>query len=281
MAFPPLARTRPSCEPITRLSQSRRSRPGPSRSRQPRWTPAAPRGRVVDWHEDPPRSGDAVVRCGPAAEPGHRALRPPGVPADRYRVRLREAPEIRGIPADDRRDHLRHERLIGDWIALAPREAQKLARRDLLLRRWPRLLPGSAASATHAVIRTAHAVRSLREAGAHQDPLLPDELAQGSATGRHATSNFPGNPGLAGPLDAAAATKGLHPLVPGCRRKVRESAVGSAHWRASSAYPAAWTGGVRQPARILLWMTSVRPPLGCRPPATACVFDQDPTGAGG
>jgi hypothetical protein len=37
-----------------------------------------------------------------------------------YGGRLREAPEIiRGIRADDWREHLRHERLIGDWIALA------------------------------------------------------------------------------------------------------------------------------------------------------------------
>jgi hypothetical protein len=44
-----------------------------------------------------------------------------------------------------------------------------------------RLLPGLAASATHGVIRTAHAVRSLRAAGPDPDPLLIDELAQGPA----------------------------------------------------------------------------------------------------
>ena len=87
---------------------------------------------------------------------------------------------VRGI-GDDWRAHLGDARLFGDWTAHLRREAADTDWRSLLLRWWPRLLPGLAASATHGVIRTAHAVRSLRAAGPNPDPLLVDELAQGLA----------------------------------------------------------------------------------------------------
>jgi len=129
---------------------------------------------------------------------------------DRYRVRLQDAPEvIRGIDAGDWRRHLGDEHLIGDWTALLRREAQETGWRELLLRWWPRLLPGLAASATHGVIRTAHAVRSLQEAGDHQDPLLVDELAQGLGYWAARYQPLPGDPGLAGRLDAVSATRAL------------------------------------------------------------------------
>jgi hypothetical protein len=134
---------------------------------------------------------------------------------DRYRVRLQDAPEIiRGIDAADWRNHLGDEHLIGDWTALLRREAQETGWRDLLLRWWPRLLPGLAASATHGVIRTAHAVRSLQAAGNHQDPLLIDELAQGLGYWAARYQPLPGSPGLAGRLDAVAATRALPRLDP-------------------------------------------------------------------
>ena len=134
---------------------------------------------------------------------------------DRYRGRLQDAPEIvKGIDAEDWLNHLGDEHLIGDWTALLRREAQEMAWRDLLRRWWPRLLPGLAASATHGVIRTAHAVRSLREAGDHQDPLLIDELAQGLGYWAARYQPLPGNPGLAGSLDAVAATSKLPRLDP-------------------------------------------------------------------
>ena len=134
---------------------------------------------------------------------------------DRYRLRLQDAPEIiRGIDPEDWPHHLGDEHLIGDWTALLRSEAQEMGWRDLLLRWWPRLLPGLAASATHGVIRTAHAVRSLQEADDHQDPLLIDELAQGLGSWAARYQPLPGNPGLAGPLDAVAATRALPRLDP-------------------------------------------------------------------
>lgn len=50
--------------------------------------------------------------------------------------------------------------LLGDWTAFMRSQAERLGWEDLLLLWWPRLLPGLAASATHGVIRTAHALRS-------------------------------------------------------------------------------------------------------------------------
>ena len=134
---------------------------------------------------------------------------------DRYRLRLQGAPEvIRGIEVGDWRRYLGDEHLIGDWTALLRREAKEAGWRELLLRWWPRLLPGLAASATHGVIRTAHAVRSLQEAGDHQEPLLIDELAQGLGYWAARYQPLPGDPGLAGPLDAVAATRALPRLDP-------------------------------------------------------------------
>jgi hypothetical protein len=106
------------------------------------------------------------------------------------------------------------ERLFGDWTAYLRREAAERTWRELLLRWWPRLLPGLAASATHGVIRTAHAVRSLRAAGHRPDPLLVDELAQGLAFWAARYEPLPGDPGLAGALAAVPAIAGLPRLDP-------------------------------------------------------------------
>ena len=129
---------------------------------------------------------------------------------DTYVARLDEAPEvIRSISDADWREHLGEERLVGDWTAYLRRQAEEVAWQDLLQLWWPRLLPGLAASATHGVIRTAHAVRSLRGAGEQPHPLLVDELAQGLAFWAARYQPLPGRPRLTGPLDAVAATSRL------------------------------------------------------------------------
>ena len=153
-----------------------------------------------------PMAAEALVRLG-AADAVTRWV-------DAYRPRLDAAPEVvRGIGDDDWRDHLGEARLFGDWTAYLRREARETDWRTLLLRWWPRLLPGLAASATHGVIRTAHAVRSLR-AAPDPDPLLVDEVAQGLAFWAARYQTVPGDPGLAGPLDAVAATAALPRLDP-------------------------------------------------------------------
>ena len=155
-----------------------------------------------------PMAAEALVRIGGAdAVPGW---------VDGYRTRLHDAPGVvRGIDPDDWREHLGDQRLIGDWTALLRREAGERPWSGLLERWWPRLLPGMAASATHGVIRTAHAVRSLREAGDDPDPLLVDELAQGLAYWAARYLTVPGAPALTGPDDAVTALRGLPRLDPG------------------------------------------------------------------
>jgi hypothetical protein len=64
------------------------------------------------------------------------------------------------------------------------------------------------------VIRTAHAVRSLRSAGTPPDDLLVDELVQGLALWAARYQALPGDPRLAGRLDAVAATARLPRLDP-------------------------------------------------------------------
>jgi Questin oxidase-like len=134
-----------------------------------------------------------------------------------YLPRLDAAPAA-GAGIDDWRERLGDQRLFGDWTAYLRREAAERSWPELLLRWWPRLLPGLAASATHGVIRTAHAVRSLRAAGARPEPLLVDELAQGLALWAARYVPLPGDPRLSGPLPAVPAIAGLprlDPAVPG------------------------------------------------------------------
>lgn len=155
-----------------------------------------------------PMAAEALVRLGAGSEAPRWV--------DRYRARLHDAPEpVRGIGTDDWRGALGDERLIGDWTALLRREAAERSWTDLLARWWPRLLPGMAASATHGVIRTAHAVRSLREAGDVPDPLLVDELAQGLAYWAARYQEVPGAPSLSGTEDAVTAAAGLPRLDAG------------------------------------------------------------------
>lgn len=83
--------------------------------------------------------------------------------ADRYLPRLDDVP--RGItPIDARawRDPLGDPVRTGDWISFFLTEVEQEAWQPLLVRWWPRLLPGIAAGATHGVIRVGHAVRALR-----------------------------------------------------------------------------------------------------------------------
>jgi hypothetical protein len=68
----------------------------------------------------------------------------------------------------------------GDWVELFRRELARTAWRAMLESWWPRLLPGCAGSLTHGLIRTAHAVRSLRAVDTPSG-LQIDELARGLA----------------------------------------------------------------------------------------------------
>ena len=52
---------------------------------------------------------------------------------------------------------------MADWEVYFRDEMTEEPWRDVLTRWWPRLLPGVAAAATHGVIRTSHAARSLSQ----------------------------------------------------------------------------------------------------------------------
>lgn len=135
---------------------------------------------------------------------------------DGYRSRLDVEPAPTGaFDPTSWHEHLGDVRLLGDWTRHLRREASEMPWADLLLRWWPRLLPGMAASATHGVIRTAHGVRSLMAAGDTPHPLLVDELAQGLAYWAARYQRLPGSPDLAGrERDAVAAVRGLPRLDP-------------------------------------------------------------------
>ncbi|MGL4178481.1 MAG: hypothetical protein ACRCSN_20685 [Dermatophilaceae bacterium] len=140
------------------------------------------------------------------------------VPAwvERYRPRLAPAANIvRGIDPDDWREALGDVRLAGDWAALLLRQAAETSWEALLATWWPRLLPGMAASATHGVIRVAHAVRSLASSDREPDRLLVDELAHGLALWAARYQTVPGAPHLRGRHDATGALALLPRLAPG------------------------------------------------------------------
>lgn len=158
-----------------------------------------------------PMAAEALVRLGaPDAVPGW---------VDRYRTVLDEAPVARGhITADEWREHVGDMALLAEWTELLRREFTEAPWREVLLRWWPRFLPGMAASATHGVIRTAHAVRSARLAELDQQRGVPDaivdELAQGLAFWAARYQPLPGHPSLSGGLSAVDAIAALPRLDP-------------------------------------------------------------------
>ncbi|BBY05385.1 questin oxidase family protein [Mycobacterium noviomagense] len=100
----------------------------------------------------------------------------------------------------------------GDWVELFRRELAEAAWRDVLQRWWPRLLPGCAGSLTHGLIRTAHAVRSLRDS-AQPTELQMDELARGLALWATTYQPLETGPVDGGNLDAGAVDRALSELT--------------------------------------------------------------------
>jgi hypothetical protein len=81
-----------------------------------------------------------------------------------YAVRLHPLPQPRWpIQEEDWCDLLGDASRLGDWMALFDRLVHAEPWEQVLARWWPRLLPGTVASAAHGLIRTGHAVRALQE----------------------------------------------------------------------------------------------------------------------
>ena len=149
-----------------------------------------------------PMAAEALVRLGRADAVEHWL--------DGYLKRLEEAPR----PSDRVTDATWREALgqfhrVADWEAYLRIQLAEEPWRDVLARWWPRLLPGVAAAATHGIIRTAHAARSLASAGAAGDAERRAELARALAYWAASYVELPGGAHPGGALDVAAAIRAL------------------------------------------------------------------------
>lgn len=104
----------------------------------------------------------------------------------------------------------RRER-VADWTAYFRRAIAEDGWRPVAARWWPRLLPGVAAGATHGIIRTAHALRSV---AAVETSRREAELATALAYWAADHTRLPGNPRTAGTRTLREAIDAL-PLAPG------------------------------------------------------------------
>ena len=139
-----------------------------------------------------PMAADAMIRLGG----GDRVE----AWVDEYRLQLTpDADPGDRVTTDNWREQLGRFDRVGDWTSHFRRAILDQGWRDVLEMWWDRLLPGAAASATHGLIRTAHAVRNLAD-GDGTEPLLVDELAHGLALWGARYQQLPGHPLLDGTL---------------------------------------------------------------------------------
>jgi hypothetical protein len=160
-----------------------------------------------------PMAAEALLRLGRADEIGQWL--------DAYIRRLDEAPR----PGDrvteaNWRDALGDLRRVADWEDYFRAEMAEGGWRAVLNRWWPRLIFGLAAGATHGIIRTSHAARSLADAAAASADTAEreTELARGLAYWAARYTELPDTPGTGGKLDLSAALGGL-PRAPEIPRR--------------------------------------------------------------
>ncbi|MGW7028910.1 questin oxidase family protein [Streptomyces xanthophaeus] len=169
------------------------------------------RGQGVDLANHGPMGAEALAVLGQVDEVARWV--------ERYRKAMEhhEPPAARFAldPADESswRPALGTFRRAGDWERLFVRELAEAHWREVLVRWWPRLLPGLFAGLTHGVIRTAHAVRGLYATGDGGTVLQLKELARGLAYWAARYSELPGRPRLHGPHELPDAVATL-PRVP-------------------------------------------------------------------
>ena len=114
----------------------------------------------------------------------------PWVEGYRDRLTTRVSPSL-AIPRDEWRESLGSRERLGDWIQLFENELSEAAWQDVV-RLWvPRLAPAVVAVATHGLIRTAHAARSLSSG---ETPQRKAELAQGLGYWAATYYTLPGAP---------------------------------------------------------------------------------------
>ncbi len=146
-----------------------------------------------------PMGVDALVALGRAEE----------APAwsEWYAGRLTEHPEARRpISEDEWREALGDVGRAGDWIAFFDRQLLDEPWEQALDRWVARLGAGVMAGATHGLLRTAHAVRTL-SAGGSQRRL--HELAEGLGYWAARYQTLPGEPGASGTMAVPEAVSSL------------------------------------------------------------------------
>ena len=135
-----------------------------------------------------PMAAEALVRLGRADAVGHWL--------DGYLQRLDEPPRPSDRVTDETwRDALGKLNRVADWEVYLRDQLADEPWRDVLARWWPRLLPGVAAAATHGIIRTSHAARSLAAAeqrARHAGRRAATSSPARSRTGPPATLELPG-----------------------------------------------------------------------------------------
>ena len=111
---------------------------------------------------------------------------------DEYRKRLTDRPTLSvAIPRADWREYLGDRERLGDWIEFFENELSEAPWQGVV-RQWvPRLAPAVMAAATHGLIRTSHAVRSLSSG---ETPQRKHELAQGLGFWAARYYTLPGKP---------------------------------------------------------------------------------------
>ena len=124
----------------------------------------------------------------------------------RYVERLDDLPRRVDLLSDANwRTALGDARRVTDWTFYFGRQLAERPWQEVLVRWWPRLLPGIAAGTTHGVIRVGHAVRALlADRGNDSGPIVL-ELAGALAFWAARYRVVPGSPALTGELDPASA----------------------------------------------------------------------------
>jgi len=165
-------------------------------------------------HATGPEWGGNLSNHGPmAAEVLARRGHADDVPAwvDAYLRRLDELPAPREAIGDANwPDAIGDWTRVGDWTAYLVRQVSERGWREVLTTWWPRLLPGIAAGATHSVIRTGHAVRTLLT---EQSAPALEELGYALGYWAARSTTVPGVRAPAGPLDPGAALDAV-PHIP-------------------------------------------------------------------
>ena len=131
---------------------------------------------------------------------------------EQYRRRLQGHPEARNpISPESWQEALGDGARVGDWIAFFDRQLAEAPWRDVLETWTARLAPGLITAATHGVIRTAHAVRSLEQ---EETSLRLHELAEGLGYWAARYQRLPEASNAAGALRPSEAIRDVEVLPP-------------------------------------------------------------------